>query len=122
LTYGKYKARLKDGKGKYSDYTYFEVIDTQVSYSNEVNGKTRISFSSNNGKPFYLSLSKLDGGPKCIYEFKEEDITNCYCVIDMAELVKNQYNNFNQGDTVLKVYFEGEYGTVTNKPIKYQNY
>ena len=117
LTYGKYKARLKDGNGNYSDYTYFEVVDTQVSYSKKANGKTRINFSSSYGQPFYLRLSKSDGGPKCIYELTEEDITNGYCIIDVADIVKKQYNNLNQGDTVLKVYFKGEYGVVTNKPI-----
>ncbi len=115
LTHGKYKARLQ-GNGTFSDYTYFEVIDTDVSYSSD-GDKVNVKYSSHNGKPLYARFSKINGGPKCLYELTEEDIKNGSCDIDVVSLIKKQYNNLSSDATYLKVYFKGDYGCVTNEPI-----
>lgn len=117
LTYGKYKARLTDGNGNYSDYTYFEIVETDASYVFLANGNIKVSFSSSNGVPSFVRFHKENGGPKAIYALTAEDITNGYCILNMQELIKRQYNNLNSGNTYCKVYFVGDYGRVTNEPI-----
>lgn len=117
LTYGSYKARLTDGNGNYSDYTYFEILKTTVSYLNDIEGNTHITFSKVYGNPKMLRFSKINGGPKAAYELSDEDINRGYCYIDVKRLISEQYNNLNDEQTYLKVYFEGSYGRVTNEPI-----
>ena len=118
LTKGKYKARLVDSSNNYSDYTNFEILDTSVSYINN-NNITHVIFNSVQGSPLFVRFHKQDGGPKAIYEFTSKDIENGYCDIDVSELIKQQHNNYAAGKTYMKVYFEGEYGRVTNEPIEF---
>jgi hypothetical protein len=121
LTYGKYKARLTDGNGNYSDYTYFEIIDTEISYTIK-HGVITIDFSTHNSIPHYVRISYPSGAPKCLYELTKEDIENGRCSFNFVELIEKQYNNLGIQGEILKVYFKGDYGTVTSSPINITPY
>jgi hypothetical protein len=118
LTAGKYKARLANGS-TYSDYTYFEVIETTVSYSDVGENVKKVTFESSNSTPMYVRCSGVDGAPMCLYPLTDEDIANGYCEVNFKSLIQKQYNNLSThtGNVYCKVTFKGEYGRVTNEPI-----
>jgi hypothetical protein len=118
LTAGKYKARLANGS-TYSDYTYFEVIETTVSYSDVGENVKKVTFESSNGTPVYVRCSGVDGAPMCLYPLTDDDIANGYCEVNFKSLIQKQYNNLSihTGNVYCKVTFKGDYGRVTNKPI-----
>lgn len=120
LDEGYYKARLKKDD-YYSDYTYFQIIDTNVSYELSDN-IIKVSFSSNTGEPLFVRLCKVDGGPICIVELTEEDKRNGSISFNIEEYGNNQGYSLQNGGTYLKVYFEAEYGRVTNEPILISEY
>lgn len=63
-TYGNYKARLTNEDGsKSSDYTYYDVINCDITY--QVDGDTvdsplTVSFHSKNADPFYVEMQVVD--------------------------------------------------------------
>lgn len=97
LAYGKYKCRLKNGS-TYSDYTYFEVLDVNLS----VSGNTA-SYSSANAVAvmFYSHQyhSTSGTGPHYLVPIDKKASGS----IDLAEM------DFSTAP-VLKVVFKGEYG------------
>lgn len=112
LTHGLYKARMKDGSGNYSDYTYFEIIDTSVTYTAESGNNKRITFASTQGEAIYLDVCDLGGRPKAKYQFTSDELEDGYAVVNISELVEEQYDNIVTGETYIKVSFQGEYGRV----------
>ena len=115
LTHGLYKARMSDGNGNYSDYTYFEIIDTSVTYVAESGNNKRITFTSTQGEAVYLDVCTLGGRPKAKYQFTDEELTNGYAIVNISQLVAEQYNNINSGATYIKVSFQGNYGRVCSE-------
>ena len=115
LEYGKYKARMKSGSN-YSDYTYFEIIETSVSLS-YIGSTMKVEFSSANGNPDYLRLCTIDGGPICIIPIHSEDAAKGFVEFNPFYYINRQGYSSVQGGTYLKVHFSGEYGCVTNEPI-----
>lgn len=111
LTFGDYKARLVKGKKK-SDYTYWKVIDTEVSIDQKRN---IVKFHSENAIPVYAEFCSLSGGrpSKGVFDLSSEDIRNGYVDVSFfsTTLKKALY---------VKVHFECEYGRVTNKPIRWR--
>lgn len=98
LTYGKYKCRLKNGS-TYSDYTYFEVINAQVT----VDGDTATYSSANaNAVAWYWS------------EYHSTDGQGMHNITPLPGAktgtidVSNRHTNYK----LLKVLFRGEYGNV----------
>lgn len=117
LGYGQYKARLAGGNG-YSDYTYFEIIQANVSYKIEGNNQI-IMFSSTNGTPLYLNLTNRAGNSFIKYSFTPTDIANKYATINAKELLNAFRGKSSFGsDVYLKVFFQGKYGRVTNHFLK----
>lgn len=118
LAAGKYKARLANGS-TYSDYTYFEVVQTNATYANVGEDVKRVTFGSSNGTPMYVRCSGVDGAPMCLYPLTDEDIANGYCEVNFKSLIQKQYNNLasHTGNVYCKVTFKGDYGRVTNEPI-----
>lgn len=117
LTYGKYKARLISDN-KVSDYTCFEVVQTNVTYESQGDLK-KISFSSANAKPLYIQFFYCNGEGAGKYIFTEKDISNGYIVTNPKSTFKKVFNKSSWDDTVyLKVFFQGEYGRVTNPIIE----
>lgn len=115
LDYGKYKARMKHDND-YSDYTYFEIIDTTVSLS-YAGSNMNVAFSSANGNPDYIRLCKIDGGPICIIPLTEEDVSKGIVEFNPQFYISRQGYSAVPGGSYLKVHFSGEYGCVTNEPI-----
>ena len=118
LTYGKYKARLTDGTN-YSDYTEWEILQTNVSAVN--NGKiTTVTKSSANGKPVAIKLCGVNGGVYAMIELTDEQIAADSFDINFVELNEMQMHaspiRGNNG-VYLKIYFQGEFGRVTNEPL-----
>lgn len=119
--YGKYRARMSDGNN-YSDYTYFEIIDTTVSYStpNENNPNVKkVTFSSANAGYVKVVFCNRGGTPMAVRPLSIEDKINCEITINPVETCLAQRGEtLDTSNTYLKVYFIGEYGRVTNDYIK----
>lgn len=114
--YGKYKARLTDGENN-SDYTYFEVIETNVSVSKNGNVLT-VNFNSANGAPQYVQLTYRNGKSRGIYALNEDEIKAGKCSFDALELAKAQsYDDGFTETTYVKVFFAGDHGVVRNNWI-----
>ncbi len=103
LPYGDYKARLV-GFGLDSEFTFFEVIDVNVSYSLSSN-KVTVYFSSKNGTPEFMSLGD---DRECPY----------YCYILSPKYVEKGFRTVSKSMNYLKVHFRGKYGRVSNKLIR----
>jgi hypothetical protein len=103
LPYGDYKARIVNDN-KASDFTYFEVIDVNVSYTLSSNTVT-VFFSSKNGTPEFMSLGD---DRECPY----------YCYILSPKYVENGFRTVTKSMNYLKVHFRGKYGRVSNKLIR----
>ena len=114
LPYGDYKARIFFN-GQYSDFTYWKVVNINVSVDRK-NG--RVTFSSANAVPQYMHFRDIAGLMQPIptqkygfHLFTEQDITNGYVNVDNSS-VKQEY-------PYLRVYFSTDYGTIINKPINW---
>lgn len=96
LTYGKYKARLKNGDA-YSDYTYFEIINASVTVSGDT-----ATYSSANAKAvlwYWQSYHGTGGGIHAMTELPGKKSGT----IDVSDRSTNP---------LLKVLFQGDYGRV----------
>ena len=118
LTYGKYKARMSNGNGTYSEYTEFEILETDVDA--ELNdGIHHITFGSANGTPVSWTVCNIESTVSVSNELEVEDLENGYFDVDLAALRQEQYPDSPLSGTLyLKVYFIGEYGRVTNEPLE----
>lgn len=111
--YGKYKARLTDGTNN-SDYTYFEVIETNVTVSKSGNSLT-VNFSSANGTPQYVQLTYRNGKSMGIYALSADEISAGKCTFNALDLANSQsYTGGFTETTYVKVFFIGDYGIVRN--------
>ena len=108
LPYGNYKARMKNGN-TYSDYTYFIVVQTTVSYS-IINSNTtlRCTFSSANADIAAIRITSLNGSVYREHYMIDKELSEGKALIDISTMTGTRY---------LKVYFETDYGRVTNEPI-----
>ena len=119
---GLYKARLTDGTN-YSRYTYFEVIDTNVSMTYQ-DGYAEIDFSSSNGTPFEVQITEISGYPICHKALSPEEVAQGKVIVNpQAGLYTQRYvywerfsDNYG-GDAYARIMFKGEYGNVTNDMI-----
>ena len=111
LAYGDYKARLVKGN-KRSDYTYWKIIDANVSIDQK---KNIVKFHSENAIPVYAEFCSLSGGRPVngFFDLSNDDIKNGY--VDVSSFSKTL-----QTSKYVKVHFECDYGRVTNKPIKWR--
>ena len=103
LPFGSYKTRLIKG-GTVSKFTYFEVLDINVSCT-AAGDMISVSFSSKNATPEFLALVNERESPRNYLVFSEEQLNSGLATIPLS----NQY---------VKVFFRGEYGRVSNKIIK----
>lgn len=116
LSYGNYKARMKNGSN-YSGYTYWEILQTDVTIST-VNGKSTISWISANGKALSYCICNIGGGQLAFNEITKEDSEAQTVLVDLYKLNYQQSTApLRDYDVYLKVNFQGEYGRVTNTPI-----
>lgn len=119
LGYGKWKARLTDGTN-YSDYTYWEVIETNVAYTtpdaNTPNVK-KVTFSSSNGTPTRVVFCEQDGTPMAVRPLSIAERMDGYVVFNPVAYCKAQRGGNLGSGTYLRVYFVGEYGRVSNAQI-----
>lgn len=115
-TYGQYKACMTDGTTD-SEFTYWEVLETNVSYQ-KLEDTSRIEWSSENGKPLSWTICNISGTVYAHNEFSIEDIANGYLDINLVKFNQQQYPSkpFVEG-MYLKIHFEGSFGRVTNEPF-----
>lgn len=122
--YGEYKARLT-GNGN-SDYTYFTVVEADVTCTNDNNVLT-VTFSSANGTPEFIQLCYANGTSRGVYPLSEDEIAAGSATFDAIELLRSQYefeftdhtesgNRFDE-QTFVKVFFRCANGVVRNAPI-----
>lgn len=108
-TYGVYKARLKKGS-TYSDYTTFNVVQANVSYT--LNGKNiTIYFSSANAQAYYLEYQFSDGpAPNSrMHILTPTEIDNGECTLNWGA----------PSGMTLKVFFKVDYYGTIEKAIKF---
>ena len=106
LPHGDYKARMKN-EDSYSDYTHFKVIQTVASYTIEDNNLECL-FSSENSNVVGIRACQQNGAVEKEYYVSDEEAEEGKAVINIDGLPSDCY---------LKVYYECEYGRVTNEPI-----
>ena len=116
LPYGDYKARVVSRRKK-SEYSYWKVIDVNVSLDEK---NSRVVFSSANSVPVYLEFCSLSGSSfsKNVYAISEDDVKNGYKRVNIPQSKDYRKKSF---PSYLKVHFECEYGRVINKPISWRN-
>lgn len=107
LPEGLYKARLFNSSIK-SDFTYFEIIDTDVTVQT-INKGHVVYFQSNNGYPEYIVTCTITGARSTIKDITEDERLVGAKII--PEIKDNEY---------IKVFFRGDYGRISNKPIPIQ--
>lgn len=105
LSPGLYRARLVDAEGNYSQYTFFEIVETSVSLRTQ--GKVyTVSFSSMNAEPEFIVFCSYYGDHCFFSTIDENDRKAGYktimCVGDTDDLY-------------MKVHFKGTYGRITNE-------
>lgn len=109
LPYGDYKARLFKGS-TYSDFTYWKVINVDVSIDKANN---TVYFQSQNSIPEsyeFCTISGSRGIPQTyVHELTDEEVRNGFSVIPS--------NKINSSATYIKVHFKCDYGRVINQPI-----
>ena len=128
LPYGRYKARLTNSSS-FSDYTSFDVIQTNVNVSGIQNegfidcgNVLDVSFSSMNARPIAIKLSMYSGSiQRAFYNFADYEITNGRAVIDVNYFIEQQKDREGgiKPNTLygVRIVFETAYGRVTNKDI-----
>jgi hypothetical protein len=57
LGYGKYKARMKKSDNSYSDYTYWEILECEVSYDKETSTVTVLSDNAIAKNAYYVKIT-----------------------------------------------------------------
>lgn len=107
---GEYKARLTDGTN-YSDYCYFEVVNTNVTASLDGNNLT-VNFSSSNASPLCVKLKLYWGGVKATYVFNNEERQNGTCTFDANALRIAQGRSAWTSTVYARVFFQGKYNQV----------
>ena len=114
LIAGDYKARCTDGNGNYSDYTYWEVINTtNVNVSIDENSITLVTFNSLNGIASRVCITSNNGGVICSRGLTQEELLNGEIRTNFVRLAKEQHNVdlSSRTDTLyLKLSFKGKYG------------
>jgi hypothetical protein len=105
LTYGKYKARMMKSDSSYSDYTFFEIIDCNVSYDKET---YTVSVETHNSVAVQARYVRVTGNIK--QTMLLDEITSDSFIFEptfsIASLTEKVY---------LIVEFIGEYGGVINQ-------
>lgn len=114
LDEGFYKAMLTDGNNN-SNYTYFEVIETNVAIDS-VNDKTvEISFSGS-GKAEYIDFISEQGDSIARKEFTSNELLEGKAIIDVEKLA-SWMPRYSISGCYVKIKFRGTYGAVTSSPI-----
>ena len=112
-----YKARLYDGN-TYSDFTYWEILNPTVTFK-VFGGKVDVKFSADNAKAVECRLGTQKGGVYAQHLFNDKEATEGRAFIDFVKLNKEQgfSNVVGKSSVLLKVFFVGDYGRVTNEPL-----
>ena len=116
LTYGKYKARMTDGTN-YSEYTRWEVLQTNVTLTKNGDGTFRMSWTSANGTPVCFTVCAQSGGQSAKDVFTDEEIAKGYADRDLIALRMEQTGSAFSSDRYFKIGFKGEYGGTSNEPF-----
>ncbi len=117
LTYGDYRAcmiKVTNGEISRSGFTYFTVVNTDVSWR-DVDGNPVCFFSSHNASPIAVRVVNSNGnivGERMLTE--NDKASGC---VDLTDIETRP----NDRDYFIKVYFETGYGRVTNLPLLYEN-
>lgn len=98
-TYGKYKARLKNGSA-YSDYTYWEILNASISLSQDGN---TLTFSSANGTPLYWMWIRVPSG----YTLYKTPLTEQQITAGTVDVSAKDANY-----PAMKMVFQGDYGRI----------
>ena len=118
LDYGFYKACLCDSKGNRSGFTYWEILETNVSSVLDNHDILSVYYSSANAKPTRLVLCSSNGKNAASLELTEAEILSGSVSFNLYDLYKKRVPDKAMPTPLyLKVYFKGEYGIVTNSPL-----
>lgn len=106
---GMYKARLTDGTNN-SDYTYFEVVETNVTATKSGNNAT-VTFNAASN-PICVKVKNLNGHQLCTYFLSAEEKANGSCTFNPSELRAEQGRNQSSATAYARVMFNGTYNQV----------
>ena len=113
LEAGKYKARMSDGNGNYSEYTEWEMLQCDVSATSD-NGIQHITWATD-GKAMSITVSENDGTRYAVIALDDEDRANGYIDVNIKKMIDAQTGESIGGHNLyLKVHFQGDYGKATN--------
>ncbi|MBR0166136.1 MAG: hypothetical protein IJQ13_04580 [Prevotella sp.] len=110
LAYGNYKARVVNA-GSASKYTYFSVVQTEVSCSVDEENVT-CTFSSANANAMGMRIVSTNGSVRKEIVFSEEVISDGEYVFPKDIISPTSFDS-----SYVKVYFDTPFGRVTNFPI-----
>lgn len=102
---GSYAVRLRSDNSVSQD-VFFEIIDENTCVR-KLGAKYCVSFGSSNGLPVYLVICSRTGAKKSIIDITSEDLSFG------GLLLTGNYSGM-----YLKVFYQGQYGRVSNEPIK----
>lgn len=122
---GMYRARLTDGTNK-SRYTYFEVVDTNISVISN-NGIYGISFSSANGEALEVKVVNISGYPMARLPLTDKDKENGMVVLNADALSAAQLQgkfgkSYENEELFVVVTFAGQWGNVTTEKTSIGNH
>ena len=107
---GKYKALLSKESGTKSNAVYFEILQTNVSFS--IRGHyVDIRFSSENAIPEYIVFCERNGSRHFIADITDEEKQAGHKLVKCEASLESLY---------MKVFFKGEYGRVSNSMLPLQ--
>ena len=110
LAAGSYKAVLEKNGGIVSDAIWFEILQTEVSFSNR-GSNVDIQFYSENAIPEYVVFCGIDGTRHLIADITDAERQAGHKLITYKDSLEFLY---------LKVFFRGEYGRVSNVIIPFE--
>lgn len=112
LPYGQYSVKAISSKGNYTtESTEFEIVDANVSILDK-GSCIDVAFNSTMASPSYVSVCTIGGDRLVTTKLSDADISKGKIEIKKPSTSKECY---------CKVYFETEWGRVTNKPIQIQS-
>lgn len=117
LSGGYYKARLVGG-GKSSDYTYFSIVDYNVSVTGSKTALT-VDFSCQGGEAKHIKVTRENSYLVCFYPFTTDDKNAQRVTIDIEKL-RPIKRNVPGEELYLQVAFKTKYGIVHSLSIKIQ--
>lgn len=117
---GYYKARIGDGVN-WTDYTRWQLVDAQAACVARGDGY-RVSFSSSNGTPVWISAGPVTGGGYCWHRITDAELAQGYADLDFDAMMEDQWDDGYEieGGIYAQVEYMADYGGVVSERILFE--